>query len=65
MKKTTRTVNGRGDGKEKAAFYCEDLRRLMRIIKREVEQTGGVMNKSVGIGQFLKKKFQKMEFDGK
>ena len=30
-----KVTNKRGETKEKNLFFCEDLRRLMRLVKRE------------------------------
>lgn len=35
VKKSTRIRNKKGDTMEKMIFFCEDLRRLMRLVKRE------------------------------
>ena len=35
IKRYVKVTNKRGETKEKNLFFCEDLRRLMRLVKRE------------------------------
>jgi DNA transposition AAA+ family ATPase len=44
VKKSTKVRNAKGETKEKMVFFCEDLRRLMRLIKREQLKLSNIIN---------------------